>query len=83
MLPQWVIEKKRDGTELPEKEIRFLIEEFTAGTVPDCQMAAFAMAVFFRGMTTAETVALTSAMMHSGETIEPSALPGIKADKHS
>ncbi len=83
MLPQWIIEKKRDGSELSEKEIHFLIQGFTDGSIPDYQMAAFAMAVYFKGMTPRETAALTLEMMNSGDVIDPASLPGIKADKHS
>jgi pyrimidine-nucleoside phosphorylase len=83
MLPQWIIEKKRDGGELSEQEIAFLIKGFTEGSIPDYQMAAFAMAVYFKGMTPRETAALTFEMMNSGDVIDPAKLPGIKADKHS
>lgn len=83
MLPQWIIEKKRDGGELSGEEIAFIIKGFTKGLVPDYQMAAFAMAVYFKGMTPRETASLTLAMMNSGDVINPAKLPGIKADKHS
>lgn len=83
MLPQWIIEKKRDGKELSDEELHFLVQGFTAGSIPDYQMAAFAMAVYFRGMTLRETAALTLEMMNSGTVIDPASLPGIKADKHS
>jgi len=83
MLPQWILEKKRDGSELSKEEIHFLIEGFTNGSIPDYQMAAFAMAVYFKGMTPRETAALTLEMMNSGDVIDPASLPGIKADKHS
>jgi len=83
MLTQWIIEKKRDGNELSDEEIRFLIKGFTEGSIPDYQMASFAMAVYFEGMTSRETVALTLEMMNSGDVIDPAQLPGIKADKHS
>ncbi len=83
MLPQWIIEKKRDGSALSEKEIRFIVEGFTDGSIPDYQMAAFAMAVYFKGMTPVETAALTFEMMNSGDVIDSASLPGIKADKHS
>jgi pyrimidine-nucleoside phosphorylase len=83
MLPQWIIEKKRDGNELSDQEIAFFIQGFTDGSIPDYQMAAFAMAVYFKGMTPRETAMLTQEMMLSGETIDPASLPGIKADKHS
>jgi thymidine phosphorylase len=68
MLPQWIIEKKRDGGELTDEAIAFLIKGFTEGAIPDYQMAAFAMAVYFKGMTPRETAALTLEMMNSGET---------------
>ena len=83
MLPQWIIEKKRDGGELSDEEIHFLIRGFTEGSIPDYQMAAFAMAVYFKGMTPRETASLTLEMMNSGDVIDPARLPGIKADKHS
>ena len=62
-----LIVKKREGQELAKEEIRSLIEGFTRGDVADAQMSAFAMAVYFRGMTAAETAALTYAMLESGE----------------
>lgn len=78
-----LIEKKREGQELTGDEIRELISGFTAGEVPDCQMSAWAMAVFFRGMTAAETQHLTTAMMESGTVLEyPKGSPP-KVDKHS
>jgi pyrimidine-nucleoside phosphorylase len=83
MLPQWVIEKKRDGKELSEEEIRFFINGFTDGSIPDCQMSALAMAICLQGMNARETAVLTDSMMHSGDVIDPASLPGIKADKHS
>ena len=83
MLPQWIIEKKRDGHALTPGEIREFIAGFTAGTLPDYQMAALAMAIFFRGMNSDETAALTDAMMHSGDVMNTSALTAPKIDKHS
>jgi pyrimidine-nucleoside phosphorylase len=83
MLTQWLIERKRDGAELDATEIDALICGYTAGEIPDCQMAAFAMAVFFRGMTPAETAALTNAMMHSGDILTFDDEPRPTADKHS
>jgi pyrimidine-nucleoside phosphorylase len=78
-----LIEKKREGQELTAGEISDLISGFTAGEVPDYQMSAWAMAVFFRGMTAAETQHLTTAMMESGTVLEyPEGSPP-KIDKHS
>ncbi len=77
------IEHKRDGGELKPEEIHALIEGFTAGEVPDYQMAALAMAIFFRGMSPAETAALTAAMRDSGRVFKwPDGTPP-KIDKHS
>jgi pyrimidine-nucleoside phosphorylase len=78
-----LIERKRDGAELSREEIEFLIARYTDGGAPDYQMAAFAMAVYFRGMTPRETTDLTRAMLHSGEVLDLSEIPGPKADKHS
>ncbi len=78
-----LISRKRDGEELSPAEIRKLIEGYTAGDVPDYQMAAFAMAVFFKGMTPVETAALTKAMMESGDCFpQHSGHPPV-VDKHS
>jgi pyrimidine-nucleoside phosphorylase len=78
-----LIEKKREGQELTREEIEFLIEGFTAGEIADYQMSAWAMAVFFKGMTPVETQHLTTAMMESGNVLEyPEGSPP-KVDKHS
>jgi len=78
-----LIEKKRDGQELTREEIEFLIEGFTSGEIVDYQMSAWAMAVFFKGMTPVETQHLTTAMMESGNVLEyPEGSPP-KVDKHS
>jgi len=78
-----VIQKKRDGHELTPDEIAAFIEGYTRGTIPDYQASALAMAVFFKGMTSRETVALTESMMRTGEVLDLGALPGPKVDKHS
>src|SRR3954447_20988110 len=78
-----LIEKKREGNELTRDEIVSLIADFTAGKVPDYQMSAWAMAVFFRGMTAQETQHLTHAMMHSGRVLEYPKDSPPKIDKHS
>lgn len=78
-----LILKKRDGFALAEAEITFLVEGYTAGRIPDYQMAAFCMAVFHRGMTAGETLDLTRAMLQSGSALDFSSLPGLKLDKHS
>ena len=78
-----IIRKKRDAAELSREEIEFLVEGATRGTIPDYQLAAWLMAVIWRGMSAAELAALTEAMLHSGEVIDFSDLPGAKADKHS
>ncbi|WP_417899942.1 pyrimidine-nucleoside phosphorylase [Bacillus haimaensis] len=78
-----VIEKKRDGKELTTEEIQFVVTGFTDGSIPDYQMSAFAMATYFKGMSDQERADLTMAMVHSGDTIDLSAIEGIKVDKHS
>ena len=83
MLPQWIIEKKRDGLRLGEGEIRFFLDGFSAGRIPDYQMAALAMAIYFRGMDAGETADLTRVMLESGETLDTSAIGRPKVDKHS
>ena len=78
-----LIEKKVNGGTLSGDEIRYIINGFTDGTIPDYQMSAFQMAVVFNGMTDRETADLTMAMMHSGEVVDLSDLRGVKVDKHS
>jgi len=78
-----VISRKRDGGEHPAAEIDFLLSAFVRGDVPDYQMAAWLMAVCIRGMTRAETRALTEAMVRSGEVLDLSGIAGVKVDKHS
>lgn len=82
-VPQWIIERKRDGAALSEAEIREWIARFADGRLPDYQMAAFAMAIYFRGMSPEETLALTDAMMRSGDTLSWDGLSRPTADKHS
>ena len=83
MVPQWIIEKKRDGHVLTDEEIRFFINGYTVGTIPDYQMAAMAMAIYLKGMTPEEIAALTHTMMHSGAMVDTSSLTLPKVDKHS
>ena len=78
-----IIQKKRDGLGLSSQEIEWLIDGYIAGTVPDYQMSAFAMAVYFKGMTTREISDLTMAMVGTGQQFDLSAISGIKVDKHS
>jgi len=78
-----IITRKRDGETLSDAEIRFLIDGYTRGDIPDYQVAAFLMAVFFRGMDTRETAALTRLMRDSGRVLDLSDIPGPKVDKHS
>ena len=82
--PAELIQRKRDGEELPTEELAELVLAYARGDVPDYQMAAFLMAVFFRGLSRAETFALTDAMIRSGETIDLGSALGRKVvDKHS
>jgi len=78
-----IIQKKRDGLELTDEEIRFLVEGYTRGDVPDYQMSAFLMAVYFKGMTPRETTTLTLAMMESGDRVDLSEFGDLTVDKHS
>ena len=78
-----VILKKRQGIELSDKEIQWLIRGYVEGNIPDYQMSAFLMAVMFKGMTTKELGTFTMAMAHSGDMVDLSAIKGIKVDKHS
>jgi pyrimidine-nucleoside phosphorylase len=78
-----LIQRKRDGAELAPEEIEFLVDGYTSGEIPDYQMSAFLMAVFYAGMTDREVSRLTECMLRSGETADLSAIPGIKVDKHS
>src|ERR1700690_3329248 len=78
-----LIHRKRDGEELSPQEIAALVDGYTRNEIPDYQMSAFLMAVFFSGMTDREVSALTECMVKSGETVDLSSIPGMKVDKHS
>lgn len=78
-----LIEKKRDGQALSQSEIRFFVEQYTSGALPDYQVSALLMAIFFQGMSRAETVNLTMAMAESGDMLDLSDLARYAVDKHS
>ena len=78
-----LIMKKRNGMSLSREEIEYMIQEYTAERIPDYQMSAMMMAIYFQGMSEEETLFLTMAMAHSGEMLDLSAIQGVKVDKHS
>jgi pyrimidine-nucleoside phosphorylase len=78
-----LVQRKRDGEELSPEEIAALVDGYTRNEIPDYQISAFLMAVFFSGMTDREVSSLTESMMRSGETVDLSSIPGMKVDKHS
>lgn len=78
-----IIHKKREGGQLTREELRFFVQGFTRGEIPDYQASALLMAIFFRGMTRRETGDLTLEMAGSGDKVDLSTLPGVKVDKHS
>lgn len=78
-----LIQRKRDGEELTPEEIEYLVEGYTKGEIPDYQMSAFLMAVYYTGMTDREVSRLTECMLRSGETVDLSSISGLKVDKHS
>lgn len=83
MLMTDLIIKKRDRQKLSADEIKFMVEGYTEGSIPDYQMSAMLMAILLNGMDSDETLNLTMAMMHSGDTLDLSGIEGVKADKHS
>jgi pyrimidine-nucleoside phosphorylase len=78
-----IIIKKRNGEKLTRQEIEFIVKGYTRDAIADYQASAFLMAVYFRGMDAEETLWLTEAMLHSGDVVDLSCIPGIKTDKHS
>lgn len=78
-----LIQKKKDGYELTDEEIHFIIDGYTNNIIPDYQMSAWMMAVCFKGLNKRETATLTKEMMHSGDVIDLSEIEGVKVDKHS
>jgi pyrimidine-nucleoside phosphorylase/thymidine phosphorylase len=78
-----IIRKKRDGGELTRPEIEYFVGGYTRGDIPDYQASAWLMAMLLRGLSRAELVALTDAMLHSGQVLDLSDIPGVKVDKHS
>ncbi len=83
MLAREIIKKKRNKQELTLEEIEFFILGYTRGEIPDYQMSALLMAIYFNGMSAAESVALTKTMLHSGITVDTKSIAGFKVDKHS
>lgn len=82
-LPAEIIKKKRDGLQLTADEINEFIQGFANGIIPDYQMSALLMSIFFKGMTSEETLSLTKSMLHSGEIVSFKDIPEFKVDKHS
>src|SRR3954465_8216055 len=78
-----LIHRKRDGEELSPEELQFLVDGYTRGEIPEYQISAFLMAVFFSGMSDREASAVTESMVNSGSTVDLSSIPGVKVDKHS
>src|SRR3954468_18860193 len=78
-----LIHRKRGGEELSPEELGFLVDGYTRGEIPDYQISAFLMAVFFSGMSDREVSAVTESMVNSGSTVDLSSIPGLKVDKHS
>lgn len=83
MLVTEIIRKKRDGEILSKEELEFIVNGYVKGEIPDYQMSAFLMAIYFRGMSKDELVELTMLMAKSGKMVDLSSIEGIKVDKHS
>ncbi len=83
MIAAEIIKKKRNGFEISEEEIHYFINGYTNNLIPEYQMSALLMAIYFKGMTTQETLFLTKTMLNSGITVDTSSLKGFKVDKHS
>ncbi|HPI41275.1 MAG TPA: thymidine phosphorylase [Pseudobdellovibrionaceae bacterium] len=82
-IPAELIKKKRNGEELTEDQINFFINQYTQQNIPDYQMSALLMAIYFKGMSSSETYALTKTMLNSGRVVDLSSISGFKVDKHS
>ena len=78
-----LIMKKRDGHVMEDEEIKYIVDGFVSGEIPDYQMSAFLMAIFYKGMNDHEILTLTKAMAESGDMVDLSPIEGIKVDKHS
>ena len=78
-----LIQKKKNGESLTNEEIKFIVEGYTKGEIPDYQMSAFLMSVYYKGMNKEEIAELTLAYVYSGDLADLSAIQGIKVDKHS
>ena len=78
-----IIDTKRNGGTMSDEQLQFFVDGVVDGSIPDYQISALLMAIYFRGMTSAEQTSLTMKMMHSGERLDLSRIPGIKVDKHS
>lgn len=78
-----IIDTKRNGGTLSDEQLQFFVDGVVDGSIPDYQTSALLMAIYFRGMTSAEQTSLTMKMMHSGERLDLSRIPGVKVDKHS
>ena len=78
-----IIQKKKDGRPLSKEEIKWFVDGYVKGDIPDYQVSALLMAIYFQGLNKEEIFHLTEAMRYSGDTIDLSSIEGIKVDKHS